>query len=78
MNKIKLPLGSLYDLDDINMAVKAVLGLHVFIDCDTIGAFCGKGKIKHLKILLKNRKYMMAFSGIDLTTDLTEEQLDIF
>ena len=44
MNKIKPSLGSLYDLDDINMAVKAILGLHAFTGCDTVSAFCGKGK----------------------------------
>ena len=66
----------LYDLDDINMTVKAILGLHAFTGCDAVCAFCGKGKIKPLKILLKNHEYVMTFSGIGLTTDLREEQLD--
>ena len=68
---------SLYYLDDVNMALKAILGLNAFTGCDTMSAFCGKGKIKPLKILLKNRKYMMTFSVIGLTTGLTKEQLDV-
>ena len=75
-NKTKSSLGPLYDLDDINMTVKAILGLHAFTGCDAVCAFCGKGKIKPLKILLKNHEYVMTFSGIGLTTDLREEQLD--
>ena len=35
------------------MAAKAILGLHAFIGYDTVSAFCGKGKVKPLKILLK-------------------------
>ena len=77
MNKIKSSMGSLYDLDDISMTVKAILRFHAFTGCDTVSAFCGKRKIKSLKILLKNCKYIMTFSGIGLTTDLTEEQLDV-
>ena len=77
MIKIISSLGSLYDLDDTNMTVKAILGLHAFTGCDNVSAFCGKGKIKPFKILLKNRKYIMTFPGIGLTTDLTEEQLDV-
>ena len=42
-----------------------------------MSAFCGKGKIKPLKILLKNHKYIMTFSVIGLTTGLTKEQLDV-
>ena len=76
MKKIKSSLGSLYDLDDIKMAMKAILALHAFIGCDTVSAFCGKEKVKPLKILLKNRKYMK-FSGIGLTTDLTKGELDV-
>ena len=57
------------------MVLKGIWRLHVFSGCDTVSAFCAKGKIKPLKILLKNREYMITFSGIDLTTDLTEGQL---
>lgn len=58
------------------MAVKAILELHAFTGCDTVHAFCGKGKVKPLKTLLKIRKYIMTFPGTGMTTDLTEEELD--
>ena len=32
----------------------ALFGIHGFIGCDTVGAFSGQGKLKALKLLVRN------------------------
>ena len=33
----------------------SLIGLHAITGCDTVSAFAGKGKVKALKLLMKNR-----------------------
>ena len=68
---------STYTLDNPNIALKAILGFHAFTGCGTVSTFCGKGKIKPPKVLLKNQTYMVTFASIVQTSDLTDEKLDV-
>ena len=41
-----------------------LLGLHPWTGCDTISAFAGQGKLKALKILLREQKFIDAFATL--------------
>ena len=45
-----------YVLDDMQLVSNALLGLHAYKGCDTVSAFSGKGKVKPLKLMMKNEK----------------------
>ena len=47
-----------YTIDDINVASKALLGLHAFTGCDTISAFSGKGKVKPTQVMMKSKDHV--------------------
>ena len=53
------------------MAVKAIFGLHAFTGCDTMR------ENKASENLNKKSQTHITFSGIGITTDVTEEQLDV-
>ena len=61
-----------YDLQDMDLVSKALLGLHGFTGCDTISAFSGKGKVKPLQLMLKNVAYVALSIGeeLELSEDL--------
>ena len=42
----------------------ALLGLHPWTGCDTISAFAGQGKLKALKIILREQKFIDAFATL--------------
>ena len=44
--------------------LKSVIGLHAISGCDAVSAFAGKGKVKALKLLMKNRTYVDAFMDL--------------
>ena len=44
--------------------LKSLIGLHAISGCDTVSAFAGKGKVKALKLLMKNRTYVDAFMDL--------------
>ena len=64
-----------------NQVMKALLGFHCFTGCDTVSSFAGSGKLKPLKLLLKNSEYIDAFSSLGEDIKLGEEtakKLEIF
>ena len=44
--------------------MQALVGLHSFTGCDTVSAFAGKGKVKPLLLMAKDRKYVDAFARL--------------
>ena len=44
--------------------LKSLIGLHAISGCDAVSAFAGKGKVKALKLLMKNRTYVDAFMDL--------------
>ena len=59
------------------MHSKSLLSLHAFTGCDTVSAFCGKGKVKPLKIMVKNLTYIEQFAAISNSPAISEEQMKI-
>ena len=57
----------------------AVLGLHAFTGCDSISSFSGKGKVRALKLMLKNKTYVDMFSlfGLDWKPMLAMMRLNL-
>ena len=49
---------------DREQLMKSLIGFHSFTGCDTISAFAGKGKVKPLKLMVNNLKYLEAFSKL--------------
>ena len=49
---------------------KALLGMHAFTGCDTVGAFTGKGKIRALTILKANAEFKEAFAQLGVQWNL--------
>ena len=47
-----------------NIICTALVGLHAFTGCDTVGAFCGKGKLGTLKLLMEDEMYQEAFCNL--------------
>ena len=66
-----------YDLDNVDLVVKALLSLHAFTGCDTTSAFCGKGKVKPLKTMLKNSSYINAFAVVGNEPEILESNFQI-
>ena len=55
VEKIKESLMLCYDLHNSKILSKSLLSFHAFTGCDTVSAFVGKGKLKPLKVMLKNQ-----------------------
>ena len=53
-----------FEVDDINQAADAILGLHTFTGCDTVSAFCRKGKFRQLNLVLKNQRVIERFAQV--------------
>ena len=66
-----------YDLQDIDLASKALLGLHRFTSCDTVSAFSGKGKLKPLDLMLKSSHYIDLFASISEEPGLSADLFQI-
>ena len=73
LSKVKEALQIKYDLQDMDLVSKALLGLHGFTGCDTISAFSGKGKVKPLQLILKNIAYVDLFASIGGEPELSED-----
>ena len=41
--------------------MKSLIGFHSFTGCDTTSAFAGRGKVKPLKLMLNDTRYVQAF-----------------
>ena len=50
-----------------------LLGLHPWTGCDTISAFAGQGKLKALKILLREQKFIDAFATLGSSWSIANE-----
>ena len=46
---------------DKSKLFKSLLGYHCSTGCDSISAFCGKGKIKALSVFCKDESFIEAF-----------------
>ena len=53
-----------YDFKDTEWLSKSMVSLHAFTGCYTVTTFFGKGKVKPLKVMLKNRTYIEEFAEI--------------
>ena len=54
---------------------ESLLGFHCFTGCDTVSAFCGKGKIKPLHIMRNNLEYIMLFRSLGQSWDISQDVL---
>ena len=62
-----------HDVHDMDLAAKSKLSLHAFTGCDTTSGFCGKGKVKPLKIFLKGRHYIFTFAKTGVNASLEDD-----
>lgn len=53
-------------------APSAMIGLHTFTGCDSVSSFHGKGKVKPLKLMLGEPKFVDFFSQIGRTFEVDE------
>ena len=51
--------------------MKSLVGFHSFTGCDTISAFAGRGKIKPLKLMVRDVRYVEAFDQLGEHTEIT-------
>ena len=75
IDKVKRSLQIVYNMGDINVAAKSLVALHAFSGCDTVSAFSGKGKVKPLKLLMKNNNYIDTFAQIGTVPTLSDVHL---
>ena len=54
IEKLKQSIVVHNDFQDTELLSKSLLSLHAFTGCDIVSAFCGKGEVKPLKVMLKN------------------------
>ena len=54
IEKLKQSMVVRCDFQDTELLSKSLLSLQAFTGCDIVSAFCGKGKVKPLKVMLKN------------------------
>ena len=71
-----------YTYEDLNsceiskdIVMKSLKGFHSFTGCDTISAFVGRGKVKPIKLMLKDIKYIKMFSRLGANTNISTEIL---
>ena len=62
IEKVKDNISIKYDLQDVPLVSNALLSLHGFTGCDTVSAFSGKGKVKPMKLMLRNDIYIKLFA----------------
>ena len=71
---VKESLAMRFDLEDIEQACRALLGLHAFTGCDTVSAFSGKSMMKPVKLMLKENSYVSLFNSFGNEPSLSEAQ----
>ena len=52
---------------------KSLKGLHLWTGCDTLSAFAGQGKMKALKILLRDQKFIYLFASLGTGWNITND-----
>ena len=77
LNEVKENLSKRFttDMFDIDQFSSALLGVCAYTGCDTVSAFSGKGEIKAIKLMSKNRDYVELFSSLGSSWNLTEEHI---
>ena len=60
----------------MQLVSNALLGLHAYTGCDTDSAFSGKGKVKPLKLMMKNGKYISTFASIGEKLEISISSFD--
>ena len=74
MSSILNYLGNqLFDGINKEKYLKALIGIHALTGCDTVSAFCGKGKWKAIQLFQKKSEYLQVMARIGETCDLSEE-----
>ena len=66
-----------YNLQDTELLLKSLLSFHAFTGCDTVSAFRGTRKLKPLKVMPENQKYIKQFAQIGDDPDISDEKLEI-
>ena len=77
IGKVKQSLVLQYDVNNMELAAKAILSLHAFTRCDTTSAFCSRDKVKPLKILRKSIRYLVVFVNIGVDASLGGDVLNV-
>lgn len=67
-----------YDVNNMKLAAKSILGSHAFTECDTTSAFCSRCKVKPSKILLRSRVYFFKFANISVSASHGDDELSVF
>ena len=55
--------------------MKSLIGFHSFTGCDTTSAFAGRGKVKPLKLMLNDARYVQAFAQLGQHTKINYVEL---
>ena len=55
--------------------LRSLIGLHALTGCNTVSAFAGNGKLKALKLFLKNKSYVTAMMELGESWQLSDEML---
>ena len=53
-------------------APSALIGLHCFTGCDSVSSFHGKGKVRAVKLMLEESRFINFFSEVGRTFDISE------
>ena len=77
VERIKESVMLRHNLSDVELLTKSLLSFHAFTGCDTVSSFCGKGKLKPLKIMLKDENYLGEFAEIGDEPVVSDHQIDI-
>ena len=71
---VKELLAMRFDVEDIEQSYQVLLGLHTFTGCDTVCTFCRKGKMKPVKLMLKENSYINLLNSFGNEPSLLEAQ----
>ena len=55
--------------------MKSLIGFHSFTGCDTTSAFVGRRKVKPLKLMLNDARYLQAFAQLGQYTEISYVEL---
>ena len=73
----------LLDINDITLEIgqdmcSAMLGLHAFTGCDSTSSFMKKGKLRPIKIMKSDQRFMEAFQRLGTAAEITNGDIEIF
>ena len=76
VSKVKEALQMKYVLNNMQLVTNTLLGLHAYACCDTVSAFSGKSKLKPLKLMMENEKYISTFAVIGEEVEISTSSFD--